>query len=138
MAKVSILTPKNSPLELPFVSTKVPAGFPSPAEEYLGDTLDLNQIMVDNPTATFFARVQGDSMTTTIYPDDILIVDRSVSPKNNSIVVAVVNNEFTVKRLSMGSELQLVADNPDYEPIKITGDMDLTVWGVVTGISRKL
>ncbi len=138
MAKVSILTPENSPLELPFVSTKVPAGFPSPAEEYLGDTLDLNQIMVDNPTATFFARVQGDSMTTTIYPDDILIVDRSVSPKNNSIVVAVVNNEFTVKRLSMGSELQLVADNPDYEPIKITGDMDLTVWGVVTGISRKL
>ena len=138
MAKVSILTPENSPLELPFVSTKVPAGFPSPAEEYLGDTLDLNQIMVDNPTATFFARVQGDSMTTTIYPDDILIVDRSVSPKNNSIVVAIVNNEFTVKRLSMGNELQLVADNPDYEPIKITGDMDLTVWGVVTGISRKL
>ena len=138
MAKVSILTPENSPLELPFVSTKVPAGFPSPAEEYLGDTLDLNQIMVDNPTATFFARVQGDSMTTTIYPDDILIVDRSINPKNNSIVVAVVNNEFTVKRLSMGSELQLVADNPDYEPIKITGDMDLTVWGVVTGISRKL
>lgn len=138
MAKVSILTPENSPLELPFVSTKVPAGFPSPAEEYLGDTLDLNQLMVDNPTATFFARVQGDSMTTTIYPDDILIVDRSVSPKNNSIVVAIVNNEFTVKRLSMGNELQLVADNPDYEPIKITGDMDLTVWGVVTGISRKL
>lgn len=138
MAKVSILTPENSPLELPFVSTKVPAGFPSPAEEYLGDTLDLNQIMVDNPTATFFARVQGDSMTTTIYPDDILIVDRSVSPKNNSIVVAVVNNEFTVKRLSMGNELLLVADNPEYKPIRITGDMDLTVWGVVTGISRKL
>ncbi|GAA0204106.1 hypothetical protein GCM10009123_09260 [Kangiella japonica] len=138
MAKVSILTPTNSPLELPIVTSKVPAGFPSPAEEYLGDTLDLNQIMVDNPTATFFARVQGESMTTTIFPDDILVVDRSVSPKHGSVVVAIVNNEFTVKRLNMNDGLTLVSDNPDYEPIRITGEMDLTVWGVVTGISRKL
>ena len=138
MAKVSILTPTNSPLELPIVTSKVPAGFPSPAEEYLGDTLDLNQIMVDNPTATFFARVQGDSMTITIFPEDILVVDRSVSPKHGSVVVAIINNEFTVKRLNMNDGLTLVSDNPNYEPIRITGEMDLTVWGVVTGISRKL
>lgn len=138
MAKVSILTPTNSPLELPIVTSKVPAGFPSPAEEYLGDTLDLNQIMVDNPTATFFARVQGDSMTNTIFPEDILVVDRSVSPKHGSVVVAIINNEFTVKRLNMNDGLTLVSDNPNYEPIRITGEMDLTVWGVVTGISRKL
>ena len=77
-------------------------------------------------------------MSNTIVPEDILVVDRSVSPKHGSVVVAIINNEFTVKRLNMNDGLTLVSDNPNYEPIRITGEMDLTVWGVVTGISRKL
>lgn len=139
MAKVSILSPKATPMELPLVTSKVPAGFPSPAEEYLGDTLDLNKLMIDNPTSTFFARVDGDSMINAgIFDGDILIVDRSVVAKHNSIVVAIVDNEFTVKRLKSDGELQLVPENPSYKPIKISGHSDITIWGVVTGVSRKL
>lgn len=139
MAKVTILKPKVTRMELPLASAKVPAGFPSPAEEYLGDTLDLNQLMIDNPTATFFARVEGDSMVNAgIFEGDILIVDRSVTPKHNSVVVAVIDNEFTVKYLKTDGEIRLAPANPSYKDIKMTGDMELVIWGVVTGISRKL
>ena len=139
MSKVTIITPGSTTQAIPFYEPKVPAGFPSPANEYLGDTLDINEYLISNKTATFFARVEGDSMTGAgIFENDILVVDRSITAKHNDIVIAAVDNEFTVKRLDTSDGVQLVPDNPIYEPIKLTGQSELMIWGVVTGIVRKI
>lgn len=133
MSKVTILTPKATPMELPLVTTKVPAGFPSPAEEYLGDKLDLNDYVIQNPATTFFARVEGDSMIGKgIMPNDVLAVDRSLEPRHGDVVIAVINGELTVKTLHTNEKIKLVAENPQYSDIPITGDMDFTIWGVAT------
>lgn len=133
MSKVTILKPKATPQELPLVTTKIPAGFPSPAEEYLGDSLDLNDYVIKNPSTTFFARVEGDSMIGAgILQDDILVVDRSLEPKHGNVIIAVLNGELTVKRLSSKDGFKLVADNPEYPAINITGEAEFSVWGVVT------
>ena len=109
------------------------AGFPSPAEDYLEKTLDLNEHLAPRPEATFFVRVSGDSMLGAgIHHDDILIVDRSVEPRPGHVVVAHVDGEFTVKRLrKTDSGLELAPENPDYSPIALTPDADFLVWGVV-------
>ena len=120
-------------MELPLVTTKVPAGFPSPAEEYLGDSLDLNDYLIQNPSTTFFARVEGDSMVGKgIMPGDVLVIDRSLEPRHGDVVVAILNGELTVKTLHSKDRIQLVAENPDYPNIKVTGEMDFQVWGVAT------
>jgi DNA polymerase V len=138
MSKVTLLTPGRSRLELPLYESRVPAGFPSPANEYLGDTLDLNQYLIANPTATFFARVEGDSMIGAgIYEGDLLVVDRSRTAGHNDIVIAAVDNEFTVKRLDTRDGIRLVAENPDYAPICLSGEREMLIWGVVTGLVRK-
>lgn len=117
----------------------VQAGFPSPADEYLEGALDLNQLMIRHPAATFFVRVQGDSMEgAAIFSGDILVVDRAVEPSDGKIVVAVVRGEFTVKRLLKKKDhLFLVAENKHYPPLKITSEMDFQVWGVVTWVIHK-
>lgn len=95
--------------------------------------LDLNEYMIDNPPATFFVRVTGESMTGAgIFPDDLLVVDRSVTARGGDIVVAVLDGEFTVKRLvRTAGRVALVAENPDFPPIRITSESDLQIWGVV-------
>ena len=112
----------------------VPAGFPSPAEDYIERNLDLNEHLVKNPAATFFVRVAGDSMTGAgIHHDDILVVDRSLAAISGKIVIAVVDGELTVKRfLQYGSKCRLMAENPDHPDIEIEDGMDLEIWGVVT------
>lgn len=139
MSKVSIIKPNiGERLDLPLYEPKVPAGFPSPATEYLGGTLDLNDYLVSNQTATFFAKVEGDSMIGAgIFEDDLLVIDRSIQPKHNHIVVAVVDNEFTVKRLATRDGIQLLPENPAYQPINVSGETEIQIWGVVTGIVRK-
>jgi DNA polymerase V len=116
-----------------FVST-VKAGFPSPADDFLEEHLDLNKYLVPHPEATFFVRVSGDSMLNAgIFPGDILIVDKSLDPFQNQIVVAVIDGEFTVKRFRKeGSKIFLVPENSKYKPIEIRSGDDFTVWGVVT------
>jgi DNA polymerase V len=112
----------------------VPAGFPSPAEDYVEGPLDLNRYLIHHPAATFFVRVIGDSMIGVgIYPDDLLIVDRAVNPTNGSIVIAVVNGDLTIKRLheSQG-RVVLLSENPAYPPLEIDHSMTFEVWGVVT------
>lgn len=111
----------------------VPAGFPSPADD-LSKTLDLNDLLVRHPDATFFCKAEGDSMILAgIHDGDILIVDRSLTPKHNKVVIAVLNGELTVKRLhKQNGRLILLAENPKYPPIKLKPDMDFQVWGVVT------
>ncbi len=111
----------------------VAAGFPSPGDDYVENSLDLNEYLIDHRAATFFVRVSGDSMTGAgIHSGDMLIVDRSASAVNRSIVVALVNGEFTVKRLSRtGETFRLFPENPAYEAIDIIPGMDFEVWGVV-------
>jgi DNA polymerase V len=118
----------------------VSAGFPSPAENYSEGELDLNKYLVKNPPATFFVRVSGDSMINAgIFPNDILIVDRSIEAKNNDIIIATVNGEFTVKRfIRNGNTVKLMPENPQYTPIVIHDEMDFEVWGKVTSVIHRV
>ena len=121
-------------LQRPLFLSGVSAGFPSPADDYLDRKLDLNEHLVKNPAATFFVRVAGDSMTGAgISDNDILVVDRSLEPSSNNIVIAVVNGELTVKRLlkTRGS-WRLIAENRDYPPLEINEETPLEIWGVAT------
>ena len=127
-------------LELPFFETKVQAGFPSPAEDHLEQRLDLNSLVIENPSATFFVRVAGESMKDIGITDgDILVVDRSIENWENRIVVAVIDSEFTIKRFTSQNETVILeAENPDYPVIEITPEMDFSVWGVVSWTLKKL
>lgn len=124
---------------LPFYEEGLPAGFPSPADDYLEKSLDLHELIVKHPAATFFIRVQGESMQGAgIFSEDILVVDRSLSPLHNQIVVALLNGEFTVKRLQIKqNSCTLVAEHPGYAPIDISSDDDFHVWGVVTYVIHR-
>jgi DNA polymerase V len=121
---------------LPLFQSSVRAGFPSPADDFLEQPLDLNEHLIQHPAATFFVRVDGDSMSgANIHPGDILIVDRSLETKSGRIVIAVINGEFTVKRIRIeNGTIQLEAEHPDYPPLRIQGGCDFQVWGVVTYI----
>lgn len=118
---------------LPLYLSRIRAGFPSPADDYLDRKLDLNEHLIRHPASTFFVKVKGDSMIGAgINSGDMLIVDRSIKPKDKKIVVAVVNGDFTVKRFHEKNDKQfLIAENSDYKPIEITESMDFEVWGVV-------
>jgi len=118
----------------------VSAGYPSPADDYLDSPLDLNQYLITHPTATFFVRVAGESMREAgIHSGDVLIVDRALTPRNGSIVIAVVNGELTVKRLStQRGQLVLMPENPQYTPLPITEATAFDVWGVVTYVIHRL
>ena len=124
---------------LPLYLSPVAAGFPSPAEDYIDRKLDLNEHLVRNPAATFFVRVDGESMRDAgIASGDLLVVDRAVNPRNGSIVVAALDGELTVKRLRHDNgRLFLVPDNPDYAPLEIQPEASFQVWGVVTYVIHK-
>lgn len=123
----------------PLMTTHVAAGFPSPAEQYAEEPLDLNDLMVRNPPATFFVRVSGDSMDGAgIYEGDILVVDRSQNAHHGNIVIACVDGDFTVKRLCKNDgKISLEAENPKYQPIVFAGDVECRIFGVVTGLIRQ-
>ena len=120
----------------PLMATPVAAGFPSPAEQYIESPLDLNELLVHRPAATFFVRAAGDSMTGAgIRPGDILVVDRSLEARDGSIVIACVDNEFTVKFLrSDGERWYLQPANRKYKPITFSEGMELRIFGVVTAV----
>ena len=128
------------PLYLDVCTWKVPAGFPSPAADHTQERVDLNKELIRNKDATYLFRVKGDSMTGAgIYEGDTLVVDRSVTPKHNHIVLALLNNEFTVKRLyRRGGVVKLVAENSIYPVRLIKEEDDFVVWGVVTFNLHKL
>jgi DNA polymerase V len=136
---------QNPPrLFLPLNGVAVPAGFPSPAEDWSEDLVDLNLHYVTNPETTFYFTVAGDSMISAMAERAIpsgatLIVDRSREAQHDDIVVAMIDGDFTVKRLfQRGSHLALVADNPAYLPIVLSSEQELSVWGVVTAWIMKL
>jgi len=116
---------------LPLYASRVPAGFPSPADDYIEGRLDLNKYLIQKPAATFFARAEGDSMIGAgIQPGDLLIVDRSARPVHNSIVVAALDGELTCKILDTHHRC-LRSVNPHYPPIKILPGSDFSIEGVV-------
>ncbi len=127
-------------LALPFYLHRISAGFPSPADDYLETSLDLNSLLVRNPAATFMVRVSGDSMTGVgIHDGDILIVDRSEEAVHGKIVVAALDGEMTVKRLHLkGGRCRLVPENKAFQPIEVGTEQDLQVWGVVVGVVRRV
>jgi len=120
--------------------SRVVAGFPSPAEDFVEGSLDLNEYLVRHPAATFFVRVTGDSMIGAgIHPEDLLIVDRSLEPTDRRVVIAILNGELTVKRLRRrGDRIFLEAENDRYKPIEVTEANDFSVWGVVTSVIHPL
>jgi DNA polymerase V len=126
-------------IKLPMFVSSISAGFPSPAEDFVENELDLNEFLIKHPAATFFVKVKGDSMLNAAISDgDILVVDRSLDPGNNSIVIAFLDGEFRVKRICVkGKEHFLWPENPKYQPIKITDEMDFKIWGLVTFIIKK-
>ena len=123
----------NTRVKLPLFGSCVPAGFASPADDHLESELDLNDYLIEHPAETFFVRVKGDSMQQAgIFDKDLLIVDRSLTPKNNDIVIAAVAGELTVKRLVVKlGKPWLYPANPNYKPIPIKEGSELYIWGVV-------
>ena len=124
----------------PLFEAGVSAGFPSPAADYEESKLDLNKHLIKNPPATFFVRVTGDSMVGAgIHHGDLLIVDRSLEPKDKSVVIAVVNGELTVKRIRIkGRKITLEPENENYSAQQITEETEFEVWGIVTNVIHAL
>ena len=125
---------------LPIFLGRLPAGFPSPADDYLEGKLDLNRHLIKHPAATYFVRVTGDSMIGAgIHSGDLLVVDRSLEPADKNVVVAVLDGELTVKRLfKQNGILRLLPENLNYQPIEITPQQTIEIWGVVTSVIHAL
>ncbi|MGH7802327.1 MAG: LexA family protein [Thermodesulfobacteriota bacterium] len=126
---------QHTKIECQLLLQRAPAGFPSPGDDYVDKALDLNELVIKHPAATFFLRVQGESMKDAgIFDGDMLVVDRAVEALNNDIVVVVLDGELVVKKLEItnDSRIRLVASNSSYAPIEITPDMKFEIWGVVT------
>lgn len=118
---------------LPLFMERVPCGFPSPAQDYIEDSLDLNKLVIRHPSATYFIKVSGDSMLGAgISHGDLLVVDRSLSAVHGDIVIAAVAGEFTVKELQTSPRLQLMPRNTNYSPIVFEAEEELEIFGVVT------
>jgi len=130
---------KQKPRHTPLFTASVEAGFPSPADDHMEHGISLDEELIRHPAATFFVRVRGESMRDAgIHGGDILVVDRSVTPVDKQIVVAMVDGEFTVKRFrKKGGRIFLEAENPAFEPLEVTENQELTIWGAVTYIIHK-
>jgi len=127
-------------LELPLAETGIVAGFPSPADDFMDVSIDLNKELIKHPSATFYGRVRGDSMKDAGIEDgDLLVIDRSLEPQGGKIAVCFIDGEFTVKRIKMEKDsVWLIPANSKYNPIKVTADNDFIIWGIVTYIIKKI
>ncbi len=130
----------STELPLQYTDNGVSAGFPSPADDYLDIDLDLNRDLIKNPSATFYARVKGESMQDMGIDDgDLLIIDKSLEPKNDAVAVCFIDDEFTLKRIQVEQErVWLMPANNNYEPIQVTEANNFMVWGVVIYTVKKM
>ncbi|WP_445425893.1 translesion error-prone DNA polymerase V autoproteolytic subunit [Alishewanella sp. HL-SH06] len=129
----------NQPIFLPLYGHQISAGFPSPAQDYIEQTLDLNELCIRHPAATFLVRVSGDSMKDKgILDGDVLVVDRSETAVHGSVIVASLNREFTVKELCLKPIKQLLPHNKAYKPILLTEQDEFEVFGVVVSVVRRM
>ena len=120
-------------MEIPFVDTGISAGFPSPADDFIELTIDLNKFLIKHRDTTFFAKVKGHSMKNAgIFDGDLLVIDKSLEPQDGKIAICQIDGEFTVKRIKKDKDCYwLIAENEDYKPIKVTPDNELMIWGIV-------
>lgn len=126
-------------LYIPLFLERVSAGFPSPAQDFIEKTLDINELCIQHPAATFFVRVAGNSMIEAgIFPGDILVVDRSIQARHGDVVIAVLDGEFTVKELALNPTIKLLPRNAAYSAIELGDDSALEVFGVVTRSIRDI
>jgi DNA polymerase V len=130
----------ESEIQIPYITEGVSAGFPSPAADFMETNIDLNKELSENPLATFYIKVKGNSMIDAgINDKDVLVVDRSLEPQNNKIAICCIDGEFTVKRIQVGKDcLYLMPENSSYEPIKVTEENQLIIWGMVTYVIKKV
>ncbi len=138
---LNIFAPEtDNSTELPLADERVAAGFPSPAEDYASLNLDLNRELIKNPSSTFYARVSGLSMIDEgINDGDLLVIDKSLEPRDGSLAVCYVDGEFTLKRFERhGSYGLLVPANKEYRPIKVTAENNFIIWGIVTYVIKKV
>ena len=121
---------------IPFVDSKVNAGFPSPAQDYIEQKLDLNEHLIKHPSSTFIIKVNGSSMIEEGISDkSLLIVDRSLDHKKNSIALVCINGEFTVKKIDrIKGKYFLIGANKDFDPIAINEETELLIWGIITWV----
>lgn len=124
----------DSHLPLPYADEGIQAGFPSPAQDHMNESIDLNREIVKHPASTFYGRVSGNSMIEEgIEPGDIIVIDRSLEPANGDLAVCCVDGEFTLKRISLQpNAVWLIPSNETFDPILVTPDCRFEIWGVVT------
>jgi DNA polymerase V len=139
--KLTFFTPDlDNPIELPFITAGIKAGFPSPAADFDEKKISLDAVLVKNRETTFYAKASGTSMIGAGIDDgDIMVIDRSLEPKNNKVAVCLLDGEFTVKRIKITKEeVFLMPENKLFEPIKITDENQLVIWGIVTYVIKKV
>jgi DNA polymerase V len=126
--------------ELPFISGGIKAGFPSPAADFDESKISLDNVLVKNREATFYAKASGTSMIGAGIDDgDIMVIDRSLEPQNNKIAICLIDGEFTVKRIKIEKDaVYLIPENNNYQPIKVTDENELVIWGIVTYVIKNL
>lgn len=128
----------NSSMEIPLVSSTISAGFPSPADDFLDKGIDLHKEYIKHPASTFYARVKGNSMKDLgIHNGDLMIIDKSLKPKNGAVAVCYVDGSFTVKTIKIEADCcWLIPANEKYKPLKVTKDNDFIIWGIVTNVIK--
>ena len=129
----------NTALALPYIEQGINAGFPSPADDFLDISIDLNKELIQNKDATYFARVNGNSMIDAgINDGDLLIIDKSIEPSNGKAAVCFIDGEFTIKWLNITKDvIWLTPANKNFKPIKVTKDNDFMIYGIITYIIKK-
>ena len=136
--RITFLSIIHSELEIPLASSGAKAGFPSPAGDYIEESIDLNKFVIKNKSATFYARVDGSSMEPILRDGDLIVIDRSLTPSSNDIVLCYIDGDFTVKTVQKTpNAIYLIPANPAYDPIEVTRDNNFIVWGVITFSIRK-
>ena len=141
MSKIRFLSPEyESAVALPFADEGVHAGFPSPAQHYMENSIDLNRDLISHPESTFYARVEGESMRdANILPGDLLVIDKSRDARTGDVCLCIVEGEFTVKTVEFFPDhVRLVPANPEFKPMEISGTDSFEVWGVVTYVIHKV
>lgn len=139
--KITFFLPDyENPQELPFIAGGIKAGFPSPAADFDESKISLDNVLVKNREATFYAKASGNSMIGAGIDDgDILVIDRSLEPQNNKIAVCFIDGEFTIKRIQLEKDcVFLMPENKNYQPIKVTDENELVIWGIVTYVIKKV
>jgi DNA polymerase V len=128
----------STKLQIPFFNAGISAGFPSPAMDFIDLTIDMNKHLVKHPSSTFYGRVKGHSMKDIgIFDGDLLVIDKSLEPKNDKIAVCFLDGEFTVKRIKIeDNAIWLIPANIDYKAIKVSEDNEFLIWGIVTHVIK--